>query len=126
MVSYVRRFSTAQGLTAPPISQNGARSLKVQWGGIEAIRMLGLLYGANDPALPRKKHLARAVLEAFRAAYPRGTEGSIRSQFRGRRRCIHLTDVLRSDAPHARQLAQKAIEIWKSHMHPTRGRRKRP
>lgn len=126
VVSFVRRFAKAHGLTAPPISENGAHSLKVQWGGLEAIRMLGLFYGANDSALPRKKQLARAVVEAFRAAYPRGTEGSIRSQLRGRRRCIHLTDVLRSDAPHARQLARKAIKIWKSHMHPTRGRRKRP
>ena len=125
VVSYVRRFSTAQGLTAPPISQNGAHSLKVQWGGLEAIRMLALLYGANDPALPRKKRLARAIVEAYRAAYPNGTEASIRSQLCGRRRYIHLTDVRLSDTPHARQLARKAVKIWKYHMHPTRGRRKR-
>jgi hypothetical protein len=125
VVSYVRRFAKAQGLTAPPISTNGAHSLKVQWSGVKAIRMLGILYGAHDPALPRKKNLARAIVEAFHATYPNGAEGSVRYQVREGRQCKYLTDALRRETPHARALARTAVKIWKHHMHPTRGRRKR-
>ena len=125
VVSYVRRFAKRHGLAAPAFLKNGPHGLKVQWCGLEAIRMLALLYGANDPALPRKKAVARAIVKALHEAYPHGTQGSLRyERVRGRRR-LQLTDAQRRDTPHARQLAWLAVILRRRHVHPTRGRRKK-
>ena len=121
----VRRFATQLGIAAPPISPNGPNNHKLQWSGIEAVRLLECLYGETDSALPRKKAVARALVAAYQAAYPDGTDGSTRNQHREGKRWCYLTDVGRVGTRQAQNLASRALTLWKRNIHPTRGRRKR-
>ncbi len=120
----VRRFATQLGIAAPPISPNGPNNLKLQWSGIEAVRLLECLYGETDLALPRKKVVARALVAAYQAAYPDGTDSSTRYQHREGKRWCYLTDVGRVGTRQAQNLASRALTLWKRNIHPTRGRRK--
>lgn len=125
VIACVMLYAEAHGLRAPTISRNGTNGLKVQWSGVQAIWMIELLYGPDDLALPRKKIVARAIVEAFHLAYPNGAERSIRYQMRDGKRYLYLTDEQRCETPSALQLALKAVKVWKRNMHPTRGRRSR-
>jgi len=124
VLSDVCRFAKRHGLGVPPISPNGPNNLKLNWCGIEAVRLLELLYGKTDAALPRKKAVARALVSAYEAAYPDGTDGSTRDQIRNGKRWRYLTDVGRVSTPNAQRLASRALTVWKRNIHPTRGRRK--
>jgi hypothetical protein len=124
VLSDVRRFAKQLGIAAPPICPNGPNNLKLQWSGIEAVRLLERLYGETDLALPRKKVVARALVAAYQAAYPDGTDGSTRYQHREGKRWCYLTDDGRVGTRQAQNLASRALTLWTRNIHPTRGRRK--
>ncbi len=124
VLQYVCVFAGRHGLSRPKVTKNGASGFKVTWNGVEAIRLLELLYQPGVPALPRKMEAARAVIEAAHVIYPDGYERSVRVQYRDGKPRYYFTDEGRCRTRRALRLGERAVMTWKRNIHPTRGRRR--
>lgn len=122
VIVYVRDYAIQMGLRGPRPLANGSGQ-KVQWHGIEALKLIDRLYAGTEVALPRKREVAHTLLRAMKAAYPGGVDSIVwREDSRGRR---YMSEDGRVRSARASRLGEIAVTTQYENRHPTRGRRRR-